>query len=70
MKPILIRPDPKNLYELRLVNCDTSTAVVKELVNFLVDYQVNLRTLSLVKMKVTRSSLARIATFLDESEHL
>lgn len=65
-----MKPDPMNLHELRLVNCETSPQWVEELVKFMVTYQVHLRSLSLVKMKVTGSTLARIARFVDESEHL
>ena len=48
LKPILVRPDPHNLVELRLVNCDTSKLITKQLCEFLYEYKVELRALSLV----------------------
>ena len=70
MKQILARPDPCNLHELRLVSCTTNTLVTSELINYLVIGRVHLRSLSLVKMHVDKLSLARLATFVENSEYL
>ena len=70
IKPILQRPDPMNLVELRLVNCGTSRGVVMNLVEFMLAEKVHLRALSLVKMKVFKPALQVIAQMIDESEHL
>ena len=48
IKPVLVRPDPHNLVELRLVNCDTTKLVTLQLCEFLVHEKVQLRSLSLV----------------------
>ena len=48
LKPILCRPDPHNLVELRLVNCDTSKLLVYQFAEFLWNEKVELRALSLV----------------------
>lgn len=70
LKPILIKPDPHNLKELRLVNCVTSESIMENLINFIVEERVNLRTLSLVRMQITRRSMDRVATLVAKSENL
>lgn len=70
MKQILNRTDPYNLRELRLVNCSTTSGVTAELIEHLAVGKVHLRSLSLVKMQVNKLSLARLAVFVEKSEHL
>lgn len=50
IKPLLVRPDPHNLLELKLVNCVTSPMIMNGLLEFMVTNKVNLRSLALVKM--------------------
>ena len=50
VKPLLIRPDPQNLLELKLVNCVTAPRIIDSLLKFLVKNKVHLRALALVKM--------------------
>ena len=40
IKPILYRPDPHNLQELRLVNCNTQTHLMTEMIQFMIDEEV------------------------------
>lgn len=61
LKPILLRPSPYNLKELRLVNCDTSELLMEELIDFIVTENVQLRSLSLVRMRVTRLCIEEIS---------
>ena len=70
MKEILTRPDPQNLLELRLVNCTTTSLVTSDLVDYLDICRVHLRSLSLVRMQLSRLNLARLATFVEKSEYL
>lgn len=64
LKPILIKPDPHHLLELRLVNCTTTETVIENLLNFMAAEKVPLRTLSLVRMQVTRRSMESVATLV------
>ena len=50
VKPLLIRPEPHNLLELKLVNCVTAPRIIDSLLEFLVKNKVHLRALALVKM--------------------
>ena len=52
IKPLLTRPDPHNLLELKLVNCVTSPRVMDSMLECMVDNQVHLRSLALVKMQL------------------
>ncbi len=48
LKPLLLKPEPKNLLELRLVNCLTNPLVMADMLQFMVDEKVNLRSLYLI----------------------
>ena len=70
MKPILARIAPHNLQELRLTNCFTVVPVVEELINFIVEEKVQLRSLSLVKMGLTKACIEEITTLISNSEYI
>lgn len=48
IQPILLKRDPKHLVELRLANLVTEQYVITELLEFMTEKMVNLRTLGLV----------------------
>lgn len=70
IKPVLSRPDPRNLQELRLVNCATHPYIMTEMIQFMVDQKVQVRSFSLVKMQLGKTSLDKIADFVNESQYL
>ena len=54
LRPILLLPPPHNLHELRLVNCETSTRIVRDLLRTLAGGESShLRSLALVQMKIS-----------------
>ena len=57
MKPLLLKPDPKNLLELKLVNCVTAPRIITDLLDHMVYRKVHLRSLALVKMQLKKSGL-------------
>ena len=67
IKPILYRPDPHNLMELRLVNCNTQTNLMTEMIKFMIDEEVQIRSLSLVRMQISKTCLDKIGDFVKES---
>ena len=70
LQPLLIRPEPKNLLELKLVSCQTAPRIMKELAEFLISNKVKLRTLCLVRMQLKSSLIEPISSFLSQSIHL
>ena len=64
LKNILELPCPHNLLELRLVDCQSSTKVLKRLVDLLANETCYLRSIALVQMKIN-FPLHGIAKLLD-----
>lgn len=70
LKPLLVRPSPMNLQELRLVNLKTNKVVIQNLIDFLTEQNVQLRSLSLVQLHIGRTSMRKVAKFLTFSGYL
>ena len=64
LKNILELPCPHNLLELRLVDCQSSTKVLKRLVDLLANETCYLRSIALVQMKIN-FPLHGVAKLLD-----
>ena len=70
LKPILIKPDPGHLQQLRLVNCVTHPIVINDMLSYMIEQKVKLRALALVKMQIDKTSLELVASLLEKSEYL
>lgn len=66
---ILSLPLPNHLIELRLVNCHSSSTIMKKLVNHISLHTNHLRTLALVQMRID-FDLTDLAKYVSESESL
>lgn len=70
LEPILLLAPPHNLHELRLVNCETQTRIMKDLLRTLAKSESNhLRSLALVQMKIN-FGLHDLATLVEKSDCL
>ena len=70
IKPLLVRPDPNHLLELKLVNCITAPRIMENLLEFMIENEVHLRALSLVKMSLKHKALQLCSEYLKNSHHL
>lgn len=70
IKPVLARPSPKNLFELKLVNCQTAPRIIEQLLQFMTAEKVPLRAFALVRMNLHTHGLQLVAKFLNESSFL
>ena len=66
---LLTLTPPTNLFELRLVNCDTTSTVMHDLIDILSTSPCYLRSLALVQMKID-FPLNDLALLVDKSEYL
>ena len=70
LRPILQLAPPHNLHELRLVNCETQTRIMQDLLRTLADSESNyLRSLALVQMKIN-FGLHDLADIVSDSKFL
>ena len=70
LRPILQLAPPHNLHELRLVNCETQTRIMQDLLGTLAESESNhLRSLALVQMKIN-FGLRDLASLVSNSEFL
>ena len=67
IQPILVKPSPNNLRELRLVNCKTSDKFVNQLVQFLATRNFSLKSLGLISMQLSAAGLEYLCDFLERA---
>ena len=66
---ILILTPPTNIHELRLVDCNTSPDIMRQLLSFLSKNPCYLRSLALVQMQLN-FALDDLAKLVEDSEYL
>lgn len=69
LKPILLRPKPNHLQELRIVDCKMPTQVSRDLITTLREDN-QLKVLSLVNSNIGDASMQELGHMLDESKSL
>lgn len=70
IKPLLLKRYPNNLRELKLVKVNTSSHLINDLIQFMIDEPTSLTSLSLVQMDLPSTIMPTIVEYLENSVQL